>query len=513
MDLFIGPDNSLIEERINTSFRKVRNRLRKHLPLEIISACINKLDAYTENKIQHITKYPPWRLLLLIKWTFIYGDYLDPKRKSLTVNGFNHLLNLMHDFEGSLRHPSEYENIFLFFRNMAFQQFWLQHEFNITNFARQNLLFGALEKNHPFNKIFIEKCGLSISEFIELSMMIMTRFTIEKQMSVTIDWFSSVADKYDPGVIQKYFDLIALDFISLKQKLIDDNVTNRKKSYEAYEQTPLRNSPLLRLNNRYYPFSIELLSRCLETYVYDKLRSNDPNDFMNRFGNIFERYVGSSVANMHINYLTEGQLNESLKGTGKLVDYLLIDNNNNIFIDAKGVEMAYLGMVGYKPEVITDKTRSSIVKGIQQGLETSRRIEDIKKIGNIEIGTGDNYLIIVTFKNLYIGNGMDFYSYVAKTTLDRIIKQIPNILIPFKHMYFMSVDEFDLLAGGIAAGKINLTEILEYAVKCDLQPNTKKFTFEQHIYDKYSNLEQPKWLISESEHILDCCSSRFDEHT
>lgn len=499
------------EERANGAFRKVRNRLRKHLPFEIIAACIKKLNEQPVNRIQHLTMYPPWRLLLLIKWTFIYGEYLSPNRKKLTVNDFNYLLNLMHDFQGSLRLPNEYDNIFLFFRNMAFQQFWLQREFNMAYFARQSLLFGKLENKHPFERMFVEKCGVSISEFIELGMMIMTRFTIEKQMSVTSHWFRTVADKYKLGAIQKFLDLLSIDFNSLREKLIKEKQPNRKISYEAYEQTPLRRTPLLKHDSKYYPFSVELLARCLETFIYDTLRSDDPNDFMNKFGLIFEKYVGNSVSNTKIKHFTERQLTDILPGEGKLVDYLLIDKNNKIFIDAKGVEMSYLGMVGHEPEVITDKTRNSIVKGIQQGFETAKRLGNVERIGEIETGSGNNFLIVVTFKDMYVGNGTDFYEYVAKETLDKIIGQSGNkASIPFEHMYFMSIDDFDLLTSGIALGEINLTEILDHAVKCDALTPTKKFTFKQHLYNKYPNAKAPLWLIDESKYVLDCCRLRFD---
>ena len=127
------------EERVNEAFRKVTNRIKKHYPLEIISACIKKLNEQPKDRIQHLRNYPPWRLLLLIKWTFLHGEYLSPYRKKLTVNNFNYLLNLIHDLEGRLRFPGQYENILLFFRNMAFQQFWLQHEFSMVDFARQSL--------------------------------------------------------------------------------------------------------------------------------------------------------------------------------------------------------------------------------------------------------------------------------------------------------------------------------------------------------------------------------------
>lgn len=505
------------EERVNEAFKRVRNRLRKHSPLEIVSACIKKLNQQAIDKIQHLRMYPPWRLLLLIKWTFIYGEYLSPDRRKLTVNDFNYLLNLMHDFEGSLRLPDEYDNIFLFFRNMAFQQFWLQREFNMAYFARQGLLFGRLENGHPFKRIFIEKCGVSIPEFIELAMMLMTRFTVEKQMSVTSNWFRTVANKYKPGTIQKFLDLLSIDFDSLREKLVVEEQHVRQKQpkrkiyYEAYEKTPLRESPLLKHDSKFYPFSQELLARCLETFIYDTLRNDDPNDFMNKFGSIFEKYVGKSISETKIKYFTEEQLADILPGRGKLVDYLLIDRNNKIFIDAKGVEMSYLGMVGHEPEVITDKTRTSIVKGIQQGFETAKRLDNIERIEGIETEKGNNYLIVVTFKDMYVGNGPDFYEYLAKDTLNKIIWQSGNrASIPFEHMYFMSIDDFDLLTSGIASGEISLTEILDYAVKCDAKWEAKKFTFEQHIYDKYPNTKAPMWLIDEGKYILDCCRLRFN---
>ena len=80
-------------------------------------------------------------------------------------------------------------------------------------------------------------------------------------------------------------------------------------------------------------------------------------------------------------------------------------------------------------------------------------------------------------------------------------------------MYFMSIDDFDLLTGGIASGTINLIEILEHAVKSDALPQTKKFTFAQHIYDKYPKTQAPVWLVDESKYILDCCSLRFAHKT
>jgi hypothetical protein len=101
------------EERVNEAFRRVRNRLKKHIPEEVILACVRKLNQKSADNIWHMRFYPPWRLLLLIKWTLVHGDYLSPRRRRISTSDFNYLLNLMHDLEGRLRTPIEYPNIFL----------------------------------------------------------------------------------------------------------------------------------------------------------------------------------------------------------------------------------------------------------------------------------------------------------------------------------------------------------------------------------------------------------------
>jgi len=503
--------NTFSEERVNAAFRRVRNRLRKHYPIEIVSACIKKLNEEPNDRIQHLRNYPTWRLLLLIKWTLIYGDYLAPGRKILTVNSFNYLLNLMNDFEGTLRHPGEYENIFLFFRNMAFQQFWLQHEFNMATYSRQNMLFSRLDDSHPFKKRFSDKCGISMREFIELAMMMMTRFTIEKMNHVTLEWFRNVANQYEMGTMKKFLDLLSVDLDVLRAKLAREKQDNRKVSYEAYEMSPLRDTPILYHTPRYYPFSKELLGRCLEHFIYDSLRSENHNEFMDKFGPIFESYVGYCITKTNIKFYSEQKLAQIIPGVGKLVDYLMVNKDDRVFIDAKGVEMAYLGMVGHQPEIITDKTRTSIVKGIQQGLETASRLSSLGQLDGVDLSSGKNYLLVVTYKSMYVGNGMDFYQYVAKGLLDRIVTQEGyKLTIPFERMYFLSIEEFELLTGGISSGEIELSELLDHAVKSDSLPQSKKFEFSQHIFDKYHQSKVPAWLKDEAEYLLECCRARFE---
>ena len=75
----------------------------------------------------------------------------------------------------------------------------------------------------------------------------------------------------------------------------------------------------------------------------------------------------------------------------------------------------------------------------------------------------------------------------------------------------MSIEDFDLWTGGIAIGDIDLIQLLKHAVISDMKPETKKFEFSQHIFDKYPKTRFPYWLRDECENIYESCKARFEE--
>ncbi|MBI2471615.1 MAG: hypothetical protein HYV59_10300 [Planctomycetes bacterium] len=501
---------SLNESRVFAVFKKVRNRIRKYVPEEIIAACITQLNANTINTIDNLRQYPPWLLLLLIKWTLCYGDFLSPSRHHLLHEKFNSLVNLMHDLSGKVRLPSEYSNVFLFFRNIAFQQFWLQRDFNIACFARQSLLFDKQGKGHTFQQEFIQKVGFSISNFIELAVMLLTKFINEpKNPFVAEKWFESAKNSYPPDTIKNFLFALSLDQGALRKFLIESETELSSKAYEFYEQTPLKKYPLLKVNNGYYCFHRNLLFRAIETFIYDTLRNDNPEHFMEKFGEIFERYVERAIAYTGIPFLSEKELACQLPGKGKLVDFLIQSDEANIFIDAKGVEIAYLGMVGHRPDVIRDKTKSSVIKGIQQGFETAKRLSEMENNKSIK-EQKQNYLLIVTFKDLFLGNGHDFYENIAKEKLDEIVNQYGCYQwIPFEHMYFLSIEDFDLFVQCVKAGKTGFIEGLKKAVNSDNNYSTKKFAFQLHILEWFPEVGPTEYLNKEYERIFSSCIGRL----
>jgi hypothetical protein len=221
-------------------------------------------------------------------------------------------------------------------------------------------------------------------------------------------------------------------------------------------------------------------------WIYDRLREDDAQWFVNAFGPVFEKYVERLVNHLELSFLTEGQIKSAL-GTKhkKLVDFIIMDGNSKIFVDAKGVEMTYLGQVSDNLYDIQRATDSSLIKGIKQGCSVADSNKNITEIDGIKLpAENENYLIIITYKELYIGNGRVFRDLLGESVMAQLRGCDGFDLIPMEHMYFMSIKEFEILAQAVHEKKIGLQESLRKAVAADSAWNTRKLVFTQHLEDE-----------------------------
>lgn len=243
------------ESEVYKSFKRIRNKLRKYRPWEVLDQCISRLNNKNSYTMDQITSYPPWFLFLLIKWTIKFGDFSSKDLKHLAINDFDYIINLFHELNGLQRLPSENENVFLFFRNLAFQQFWWQENFAIQRFARQSLMFGHLPENSYFHRTFKKITGVSIPDFIKLEIMLLTKFLAKNETFINKTWFKPVEKGFEEGAIDKFLECLSLDIDELKKYLEIVDGDRRSVSHEYYEQTPLIRHPLLKFDGNYYSYS------------------------------------------------------------------------------------------------------------------------------------------------------------------------------------------------------------------------------------------------------------------
>jgi len=440
----LGPRPSPYE-----AFKTLRNRLRKLRYRELIQHCLGALNHPKAGEVAHLVIYPTWEILLLLKWIFVHGEPRDALTKPLRENEFGNVVNLTKEVFNCAMLPSAHEDILLFMRKMAYQQFWLQTGLHGGGLARQSLIFGGLPDGHRFRRLFRNSWGIDIPDFVELSVMLIPKLLEETSLILNSHWFSPVANQMADGAVEKFLSALSTDLLSAKQ--LAGQQRYRDMDLELYERTPFLARPLLRLGTEYVPMSKVLLTRTLEMFVYRFLRDYDAEEFMQAFGPIFERYIHRLLTYAGTPYLDEEALKKACPGQ-KVVDAFIREGADNVYVEAKGIEFPELGMITHLPEVVRGRAKPSILRGIDQAYSTLAGLAS--RQGAPSLGSGANYLIVVTMMDTFVGNGSDFFSMVGMEELTKIQdRHGVGSAIPPDAMYFMSVPDLEVLCKLVKDGK------------------------------------------------------------
>lgn len=493
--------DSFNEDHYYSAYKSIRNRFRKYNYIDVINGCLQYINAPADSKIKKIERHP-WLVLLLIKWIIIDGGINQKGAKKLDNKKLMDLLQMVHVLANKARLPNQFEHYRLFMRAISYQQFIYQWDFSISHLSRQSLLFADLPENHIIQAKFKELTGLSISTFLELSLVTLCRFLSKNNWSLPISWYRNVQSKYSEEEVRNFLKTLSVPALELEDRLKSKDGGSRRSS-EYYEQTPFMEFPLIMRDNEFVCVYPNILYRSIEHFIYDRLRQWDSSKFMDKFGKIFEKYVDNSLAYSQSIYVTESDIKNKLGRSGSQIDFIVSDGMANVFIDAKGVEIANLGKVSHISDVVKDKVENSIIKAIEQAHDVLNKLSQAN-LENWEITPRDNnYLIVVTFKELYLGNGVNFYESIARDKIDEIYAKYDRQLkIALEDMYFITIEEFDLFCELVNKGKIGMSDGIERAREADRRANTAKFDFMLHLASWDSEIKIPAFLSTRSDQMF-----------
>ncbi len=466
-----------IERKAVRISKNIRNRIGRLNGEDLLKNLILKLNRSDATSLDRIKKYEIWHLLLLVKWTIIYGDFSNLKRYDpVSEYQVAELLNRLKVLSEYAREINDMQDAEMFFRNAAYQQNWVQRTESIPiGFSHQLMLFGDLDPNHPHCKTFRHITNVSIKDFIELSCFLWSLVIDGKKHLVTKDSFSPLQTEIGPNEIVAFLDSISSTVDSSRKWLQQHSKFYESISAEYFEQSPLMRYPLIKHDNNYFVIADILLQTSLSTFVTDFLRAHDTQWFMRRFGSMYEELLNYSLSSIGVDFLTENDLVQHFghRSGRKFVDFVVSDKGCNIFIEAKGVSLRWDVMVTDLPEKIAERSETSIEKGIRQAYNLAANLLPGTTIGGFEVGHGENYLLIVTFKDTYLGNAQYYYNHIDSEVIDEIIANHgKGELIPLAHIFFISVDELEIILGQIAHGPKTFSEWLASAV--ELGKNVKR---------------------------------------
>lgn len=454
----------------NQAYKEWRNKARGYSLLSIIDCAISVLHADSASKIDDLRK-APWHVLLIVKWACQDRMNRLSFGNSISQTEFDRLRQSLWDLSDrfdvgiTVSRPAQ-----LFFRQLIRPQIDFQKKDSL-NFVREAALLCIQEKNSRLRLMFSEKTGLSVEDFIDLSVAI-TAIVISDGKIFDASKFSSLRAAYGEGV-DRFVDLIALDANGVLDffRAIPD--ANQKVASEFYEFPAISRYPFLKIGQRLVCWHKSVFFRGMENIVHS-IMSENGQEYMRDFTRLFERHVVSQSKLIPCPFFDEDVLRGWLPAGSKVPDGLLSFDRVNVFVESKaGMFDESIKVVG-NADIFMSKTRM-LQKAIEQarsasvGLRASPLAPDAAKNSEID------YLLIVTNKEISVSRGdrlaamcgCDFAGDEGYLSLVRV--------------YVMSIDDFERMIAGIFSGKRSLPDFLRSCVARDSAPETAVFLFSQHL--------------------------------
>ncbi|MGY5351084.1 hypothetical protein ACXGQW_00685 [Wenyingzhuangia sp. IMCC45533] len=425
------------------------------------------------------TPTPYWHLLLILKWNLEFSEK-NYKSKPATIRDLKNIIKKIDELEMSHQtflikknHP-----ISKTFTILASQQFIYQHRAYWDTFARQLIIFNDLKHKYDISNSFYSLTGIKLEEFVQISKLIWLLtsnfntkiFKYDGYLSNNLLKFITAIHK--PETIKLYIDLLSVSKETIKKDLLEDSRVIRNYNLQPFETSFFTRKPFLFYKGKYIIPYKDILQPNFSYFIYEYLKSKDP-EFTTEFGMRLEKYVKLGLKENHIKLITENELKLELGIKNNLVDYII---EENILIEVKAIEIKPYVSINPKDNLLANEFRKNLVKAYAKQM-----INVANKLNKFE----EYFGVIITYKNLYLGNSFDIWEQFLKEETLKICTNEDLRIIPIENLFFIDIKTWDILMQVVKNEKITIKEILTKIKATDSVEKTKKFTLRMHL-DEYN---------------------------
>jgi hypothetical protein len=460
----------------NDAYKEWRNRARKHDPQSIVHEALRLLCEPSADQVAELKK-APWLTMLMVKWV-CQDKYLDGKPASaITRPQLDSLRQKLWEFPDRLdRGDRTAMPLRLFVRQLLRPQLGLQR--GITrSFVREAVLLAEQGEDYPLRKLFREKTGFDVLDFIDLSLAVFT-VVLDGKRQLQADYFKPLLSSYAKQTVSSYLSAIARSFPELVSFCRSLPGADRKVASEYFEFPVLTRYPFFRAGNQLTCWHPTVFYRGLEGFVHSVL-SEAGQDYMERFSRLFESHVVTEAKRVPTKFIDENELCSYIAAETQVPDGLLSFSGCNVFIESKaGLFNESLMTVG-SSELFAHKTRA-IKTAANQAWATSVSLREQRRAPAEVLSTETDYLLIITNKELGTSRGTSFASMYPEGTLD-----YPNPdaerLLPLGRIYVLAIEDFERLTSAAAKNQLDVPAFLRSCVEDDADPKRALLLFEQHL--------------------------------
>ncbi len=491
-------DEELELKNFNEIHEEIKANMARTPPISIIKRSITMLHNMYHSDWKDGSVYVPWIPLALIEWSLVYGARQQILLTTeITDQGYNKLYNLLHSggagYESKFLQSGQPFGLMKFMRCMAHQQFWFQGgKGQLRRHIGRNLALMS-----DFNDDFLKLSGLSIEDFNEMLFMCFAHFQKpENGNNLSLALFRDFREKYTEHQIEIFFSLTSLTLDELQTFIREHH-----KHYEKYfdiqtllsQMTPLWRFPFIKENEKFVCIYPSLIEYALKYFIYDYLKCNLKQKFSSKFGTVMENHVARGLKYLDIQFLGETEIQEIAKhhrpkksGQLKCVDFIVPQKDGILLIESKAHETPLEVRVNPANDVLAKHfppDERHVFHGIVQAFELCDFIAKTQD-SSLPKADGDFYLLLVTYKDFFLGRGKDFWEEfvreAVKPSLDK--KGISEDLIKPENIFVISLDEYDMLINQAKESDVEILDIIRFAIEQDQNGKTQKMIFGGHTH-------------------------------
>ena len=344
-------------------------------------------------------------------------------------------------------------------------------------FVREGALLAEHGEDHPLRKLFKQKTGFDVLQFIDLSVAICNGIMRGNRV-LREAYLTSLHSTYTQGVVSGFEHSVSRTLPELIEFCRSLPHARQKVASEYFEFPVLTRYPFFRKGGAMVCWHPAMLYRGLESFVHSVL-SEESDRYMRRFSRLFEQHVIAQARKVPTQFLDEYTLRQLIAPETQVPDGLLSFPGCNVFIESKASLYHETVMTVGSSDIFRHMTKE-IPKAAQQAWATSISLREERRALPDVLKADTEYLLIVNNKELGVSKGSDFASIYPDGTLEHPNAEAERLL-PHNHIYVLSIDDFERLTHAAASGEIELPAFLASCVRDDEERQSARHLFEQHL--------------------------------
>lgn len=458
----------------------IKTDLSRYSHLSVFNAALNYLQP---NSGARGIESMPWVVMFLLKLSLQQRDGTI----RIEAQEFLRLANRIFRLGDHVANDSNGQTMFLMMRSLLLQQIWYQSDpvESLRSIFLHRTLFNRSYKEN--NQLFLKSTGLSLDDYFKLAVCLSSLAGNQKANSVISyglgTFYGHMSPHLSDDVLVNFLRLVAVPFHGLSEYMLQERfVVKDSNPAELYQETPLKNKPIILEEDRLVIFNAGLCVSGLRSIAIELLKAQ--SGFTKTFGTDMENYIGERLRLTAMDVYTIPDMNKIIPiKVGKIADFVVSDGNELLIFESKSIFPNVLMKCAFDSSHLSTLLKDNFIKAIGQGQETAAKLAASEKFGGKKAR-----IIIVTLDDFFIYGG-DFVSQHLDRDLEKTLASTYGCLpVPMENVVYMTLKDLIILTEWLKGKPADcLFRLLgELDAKQD-QPGGARLSLSHHIQEQIAS--------------------------